>query len=345
MVRSDEAPDDPTEEDHHGRVEDDRFADGVDGVEAIDDSQERNERVHDAFGRRDMRRIHQRANGGHGNDVRHQNRHHGQVREQRELLERGGRCRQQADTRLDDGDDHQADRRRTEAIDLVEDTRIEAFLRGQLEELGDRELPTESTTRARDHQEATDHATNFRREHVRKHKTQRSVGVSQFQVRDDTGDDVRGQNVDDGHTHRGKHHGQRHVLLRIFDGVGVRTGRFKTQESPKRHGNRSAHGIKKRRVVRVPSTDIHVPIEPEPTGHGQEHDRSDHTPNGVRAQTAAPTVTQEVTHAAEPQKTDRDHAGFDRVQLPAKARDGVTHRRGQNGHHGDHGRNGVTVTD
>ena len=90
MVRSNEAPDDPTEEDHHGRVEDDRFADGVDGVEAIDDGQERDEGVHDTFGGGHVSRVHQRANGCHGNDVRHQNRHHRQVREQRELLERGG---------------------------------------------------------------------------------------------------------------------------------------------------------------------------------------------------------------------------------------------------------------
>lgn len=58
MVRSDEAPDDPTEEDHHGRVEDDRLANGVNGVEAIDDRQERDEGVHDAFGGGHVSRVH-----------------------------------------------------------------------------------------------------------------------------------------------------------------------------------------------------------------------------------------------------------------------------------------------
>ena len=168
MVRCDKAPNHITEEEHHGGVEHDGFTDGVDGIEAINNGQERDDRINEAFRTRRIHVVHQRANRSHTDNVGHQNRHHRQVREQRKLLKGGGACRQQTDPRLADRNDDQALDRRAETIELTKDTRIEALLRRQLEQLRDRELPTESTARARDHQEATDHAAHVRREHVRK---------------------------------------------------------------------------------------------------------------------------------------------------------------------------------
>ena len=167
MVRCNEAPNHISEEEDHGGVEHHGFTDRIDGIEAIEDRQEGNDRIHNAFRARGVHVIHQRANRSHTNDVRHQDRDHGQVREQGKLLKRGGACRQQTDTRLADRDNDQALHRRAETIELTENTRIEAFLRRQLEQLRDRELPTESTTRTRNHQEATDHSAHIRREHVR----------------------------------------------------------------------------------------------------------------------------------------------------------------------------------
>ena len=158
--------------------------------------------------------------------IRHDVGNNSQVDQPIELIKEFRANGHKAEARLDGDNDDHAENRRTPAINFRKAFREETFCGGLLEHFGDRELPAKRGTRAGKNQEEGHELSDGGIEHQTESQTERRVGCHQLGIRDNTCNDVGGRNINNGNADCGRHDDNRHVLLRVFNGIAVGAGTF-----------------------------------------------------------------------------------------------------------------------
>ena len=306
-------------------------AGGVACIEAVEGSDESDEFRGFQFAAYMVYSFHDDYHGSHAEEVGHDVGNDCQVDQSLKLFVQGGADGHKGEEGLNDGDGHHAGDGSAVGSHFLQEGREVSFIAACLEYVGNGELPAQEGTEAGENHEAHDDLAYGAAKHLGEYEAEGSGAGDENVSRNDTEDNVGGNDVAGCCQQGAAENGFRHVLFRIIHGVRIGAGRFHTQESPQGHGDGVQRSFTEAQVMDIPVSGVHGGGEPEPAYESEADTGNDNAPYGDRGNLAGVLGAAEVKNGSQPEGEDSGSAGHDRVQSRIQETQGIAYGGNGNG--------------